>query len=223
MIPKLDNEVDSEVNEIMEQVALNALNFFYFLFSIKVISRVGHKLPPVPPASRIENPRVFFDISVEGQYIGRIVFELYRHGVPKPAENFRALCTHLYGFGYQYSYFHRIIPGFMCQAGDFEKSDGTGGSSIYGDRFEDEGFVFKHDQPGLLSMANCGKDTNGSQFFITTTECLHLDNKHVVFGRVLSGVDVVQAVEDCGTEDGQVSQMVRIENCGEIVTLVKIR
>jgi cyclophilin family peptidyl-prolyl cis-trans isomerase len=223
MIPKLDNEVDSEVNEIMEQVALNALNFFYFLFSIKVISRVGHKLPPVPLASRFENPRVFFDISVEGQYIGRIVFELYRHGVPKTAENFHALCTHLYGFGYKYSYFHRIIPGFMCQAGDFEKSDGTGGSSIYGDRFDTEGFVFKYDQPGLLSMANCGKDTNDSQFFIITTECLHLDNKHVIFGRVLSGVDVVQAVEDFGTEDGQVFQMVRIENCGEIVTLVKIR
>ena len=168
-------------------------------------------------ASRPDHPRVFFDISIEEQPVGRIVFELYKSAVPKTAENFRALCTHLYGFGYRYSYFHRIIPGFMCQGGDFEKSDGTGGSSIYGDQFEDESFVFKHDRPGLLSMANSGKDTNGSQFFITTMPTPHLDNKHVVFGRVIQGMEILSLVEQCGTDDGQVSQMVRIDNCGEVV------
>lgn len=175
------------------------------------------------PASRPDHPRVFFDISIEEQPIGRIVFELFRSLTPKTAENFRALCTHLYGFGYRYSYFHRIIPGFMCQGGDFEKSDGTGGSSIYGDHFEDESFELKHDRPGLLSMANSGKDTNGSQFFITTLPTPHLDNKHVVFGRVLQGMEVLSLIEQCGTDDGQVSQMVRIDNCGEVVTLVKVR
>jgi peptidyl-prolyl isomerase E (cyclophilin E) len=176
---------------------------------------------PIAPASRPDHPRVFFDISIEEEYAGRIVMELYRSVVPKTVENFRALCTHLYGFGYRYSYFHRIIPGFMCQGGDFEKSDGTGGSSIYGDQFEDESFHYKHDRPGLLSMANSGRNTNGSQFFVTTNPTPHLDNKHVVFGRVLQGMEVLGLVEDCGTPDGQVSQMVRIDNCGEIVTLVK--
>lgn len=172
-------------------------------------------------ASRPDHPRVFFDISIEDQYAGRIVFELFKSVVPKTAENFRALCSHTHGFGYRYSYFHRIIPGFMVQGGDFEKSDGTGGSSIYGDQFEDESFYYKHDRPGLLSMANSGKNTNGSQFFITTVPTPHLDNKHVVFGKVIQGMDIVYMIEQCGTEDGQVSQVVRIENCGEIVTLVK--
>lgn len=175
----------------------------------------------ISPASRPDHPRVFFDISIEEQYAGRVVMELFRSVVPKTVENFRALCTHLYGFGYRYSYFHRIIPGFMVQGGDFEKSDGTGGSSIYGDQFEDESFHYKHDRAGLISMANSGKNTNGSQFFITTIPCPHLDGKHVVFGRVLQGMDVVSLIEECGTEDGQVSQMVRIDNCGEIVTLYK--
>ena len=175
----------------------------------------------MPPPSKSDHPRVFFDISIEEQYVGRVVMELFRSVVPKTVENFRALCTHLYGFGYRYSYFHRIIPGFMIQGGDFEKSDGTGGSSIYGDYFEDEAFAYRHDRPGLLSMANSGKDTNGSQFFVTTVPAPHLDGKHVVFGRVLAGMDVVALIEECGTEDGQVSQMVRIDNCGEIVTLIK--
>lgn len=170
---------------------------------------------------RPDHPRVFFDISIEEQLVGRIVIELFRSVVPRTAENFRALCTHLYGFGYKYSYFHRIIPGFMIQGGDFEKSDGTGGSSIYGDQFEDESFEHKHDRAGLLSMANSGKDTNGSQFFITTVPTPHLNEKHVVFGRVIRGMNVVQMIEECGTGDGQVSQMVRIDNCGELVQLIK--
>lgn len=173
------------------------------------------------PTSRKDHPKVFFDISIEEQLVGRVVIELFKSKTPKTVENFRALCTHLYGFGYRYSYFHRIIPGFMIQGGDFEKSDGTGGSSIYGDQFEDESFYFKHDKPGLLSMANSGKNSNGSQFFITTVPTPHLDNKHVVFGQVISGMDIISMIEDCGTEDGQVSQMVRIDNCGEIVTLIK--
>ena len=161
------------------------------------------------------------DITIEDEPAGRIVFELFASVVPKTAENFRALCTGLYGFGYKASYFHRVIPGFMCQAGDFERSDGTGGSSIYGYRFEDESFYFKHDKPFLLSMANSGKNTNGSQFFITTVRTPHLDNKHVVFGRVLSGQHVVQAIEDCGVEGGHVFKTVMIENCGEVVSVIK--
>jgi cyclophilin family peptidyl-prolyl cis-trans isomerase len=109
----------------------------------------------------------------------------------------------------------------MMQGGDFEKSDGTGGSSIYGDQFEDEAFTYKHDKPGVVSMANSGPNTNGSQFFITSAPAPHLDDKHVVFGRVIQGLEVVAMIEQCGTEQGQVAQMVRIDNCGEIITLIK--
>ncbi|XP_067673808.1 peptidyl-prolyl cis-trans isomerase-like [Haliotis asinina] len=162
-------------------------------------------------------PRVFFDIAVEGTGIGRIVFELYSDVVPKTAENFRALCTGEKGFGYKGSKFHRIIPNFMCQGGDFEKHNGTGGKSIYGGKFADENFKIKHTEKGQLSMANAGPNTNGSQFFITVSKTDWLDGKHVVFGKVVEGYDtVVCQMEKLGTDSGKVGKTVTIANCGQL-------
>lgn len=172
----------------------------------------------------MSNPRVFFDITMGGRPAGRIVMELFQDKVPKTAENFRALCTGEKGEGrsghplhYKNCGFHRVIKDFMIQGGDFTMDNGTGGESIYGEKFEDEAFVYDHKTPFLLSMANAGPDTNGSQFFITTTATPHLDKKHVVFGKVLKGKYVVKEIEatKTGANDRPVEDVL-VAECGEL-------
>lgn len=160
--------------------------------------------------------RVYFDLTIGGQDSGRITFLLYNHVVPKTAENFRALCTGEKGFGYQGSGFHRVIPDFMCQGGDFTRHNGTGGKSIYGEKFADENFKLKHTKDGLLSMANAGPNTNGSQFFITTVETPWLDGKHVVFGEIESGMEIVRKCEAQGTQNGTTRVPIKIKACGQL-------
>lgn len=161
--------------------------------------------------------QVYFDVSADGQPLGRITFNLYDDVTPKTAANFRALATGEKGFGYAKSSFHRVIPQFMLQGGDFERHNGTGGYSIYNKtKFNDENFVKKHDRPYLLSMANAGPNTNGSQFFITTVVTSWLDGKHVVFGEVADGVNVVKAIESLGSNSGATKAKVTIDACGTL-------
>jgi peptidyl-prolyl isomerase D len=168
--------------------------------------------------------RCFFDIQIGSTNAGRIVFELYNDVVPKTAENFRALCTGEKGVGkagkplhYKGSGFHRVIKGFMIQGGDFTQGNGTGGESIYGEKFEDENFERLHEKPFLLSMANAGPGTNGSQFFVTTVPTPHLDNKHVVFGEVINGKSIVREIENLKTQSGDKPlHDATIIDCGEL-------
>lgn len=174
-------------------------------------------------SSRAVNPKVFFDISINGEEPGRIVMELRADTAPKTAENFRCLCTGEKGVGrsgrplhLKGSSFHRVIPEFMCQGGDFTLGSGNGGESIYGKRFEDENFTLKHAGPGILAMANGGPDTNGSQFFLTFIKTAWLDGKHVVFGKVSDGMDVLSKIETVGSLSGKAVHPVVITECGEM-------
>mmetsp|Transcript_6010 Transcript_6010/g.5178 ORF Transcript_6010/g.5178 Transcript_6010/m.5178 type:complete len:183 (+) Transcript_6010:44-592(+) len=168
-----------------------------------------------------KNPSVFFDISIAKKPVGRMTFELYVKDTPKTSTNFLELCKgHKLSNGttltYKNSIFHRVIPGFMAQGGDITNRNGTGGLSIYGQKFPDENFKIKHTKPGLLSMANSGPNTNGSQFFITTVKTPWLDGNHTVFGELTDGASTLNSIEEVGTQGGNPRSEVEITDCGEL-------
>ncbi|XP_058290029.1 peptidyl-prolyl cis-trans isomerase A-like 4C [Hylobates moloch] len=161
------------------------------------------------------SPIVFLDITIDGKPSGRVSIKLFADKIPKTAEKFCALSTGEKGFCYKSSCFHRIIPGFMCQGGDFTCHNGTGGKSIYGDKFDDENLILKHTGSGILSMANAGPNTNGSQVFICTAKTEWLDGKHVAFGKVKESMNIVEAMEHFGYRNGKTSKKITIADCGQ--------
>ena len=176
----------------------------------------------------MKNQKVFLNIQINNKDAGKIVIELFSKDCPKTTQNFFDLCTGSRGSTYvdgkpapkaltfQNSIFHRVIPGFMAQGGDFTNANGTGGVSIYGAKFNDENFIHKHTEPYMLSMANAGPNTNGSQFFLTFAPAKWLDGKHVVFGKVTAGFEIIQAIEKLGSNSGKVTGEVKIYGCGEL-------
>jgi peptidylprolyl isomerase len=220
----LPNDQDTVKNclNILEQrkkeKEKNETKLYKSLFKSSLYDDKPQKLTSLPQVDPT-NPKIFFDISVDGKDPKRVEFELFAKQVPLTAENFRALCTGEKGgkLHYKGSIFHRIIKGFMMQGGDFENANGTGGSSIYGAKFNDENFTYPHTEGGLLSMANSGPNTNGSQFFITFKETPWLDGKHVVFGRVIKGLDYINEIETIESDSQDKPKVeVRIIDSGEI-------
>lgn len=198
--------------------------FVFILASVLLIFAISFTFQGIVEEELEITHRVFLDVDMDDQRLGRIVIGLFGTVVPKTSENFRALCTGEKGMGtsgkplhYKKTPFHRIIPGFMIQGGDIVKGDGKGGESIYGGTFPDENFKLRHSHAGVVSMVNSGPNSNGSQFFITTVKASWLDGEHVVFGKVIQGMDTVYAIEGgAGTYSGKPRKKVIIADSGEI-------